>query len=63
MLDLSENRWKGVNDIPKYNGFISRIEKFDADFFGYPPKVSNFMDPQSRMILEHAYEAILDAGV
>jgi fatty acid synthase len=63
MVDLSESRWKGVQDVPKYTGFISGIEKFDADFFGYTTKISNSMDPQSRMILEHAYEAILDAGV
>jgi hypothetical protein len=64
MLDLSETRWKGVyNGMPKYAGLISSIEKFDADFFGYAPEWSNSMDPQCRMLLEHAYEAVMDAGV
>jgi fatty acid synthase len=63
MVDLSESRWNGVHGLPKYTGFISGMENFDAEFFGYSEKIANSMDPQSRMILEHAYEAILDAGM
>jgi fatty acid synthase len=63
MVDLSENRWNGVYGLSKYTGFISGMENFDADFFGFSDSHANSMDPQSRMILEHAYEAILDAGM
>jgi fatty acid synthase len=64
MLDLSENRWKGISfDLPKYSGFIPNIEKFDSKFFGFPNSRVDCMDPQSRIIMEHAYEAIIDAGV
>jgi fatty acid synthase len=63
MVDLSESRWSGVYGLPKYTGFISGMEHFDADFFGFTDTYANSMDPQSRMILEHAYEAVLDAGM
>jgi hypothetical protein len=64
MMDLSESRWKGVSfDLPKYTGFMANIEKFDGKFFGIPKKRVDAMDPQSRILLEHAYEAIFDAGV
>jgi acyl transferase domain-containing protein len=64
MLDLSENRWKGISyDLPKYSGFMPNVQKFDGKFFGLPDKRVDVMDPQSRILLEHAYEAIFDAGV
>ncbi len=64
MLDLTEKRWNSVDDdMPKYAGFMSGMEKFDAEFFGFSPEFSNSMDPQSRMLLEHAYDAIFDAGM
>jgi fatty acid synthase len=64
MLGLSESRWKGVNlDLPTYSGFMPNIEKFDGKFFGFPRKVFECMDPQSRLLLEHAYEAVMDAGM
>jgi fatty acid synthase len=63
MVELSESRWKGLHELPKYTGFISGMENFDAHFFGFSDKIANSMDPQSRMLLEHAYEAILDAGM
>ena len=34
----------------------------DAAFFGVTPKQANVMDPQLRLLLEVAYEAILDSG-
>ncbi len=62
-MDLSDTRWNGVYGLPKFAGFISGLENFDAEFFGFTDTYANSMDPQSRMILEHAYEAILDAGM
>lgn len=38
------------------------LEKFDATFFGINAKQADVMDPQSRMLLESAYECIIDAG-
>lgn len=49
-------------DIPKRSGKLKNIEKFDASFFGVHPKQANTMDPQLRLLLEVAYEAIIDSG-
>ncbi|KAJ6625428.1 Fatty acid synthase [Pseudolycoriella hygida] len=45
-------------------GKINDLEKFDATFFGIPFKQAHTMDPQSRLLIETAYEAILGhAGI
>jgi acyl transferase domain-containing protein len=41
---------------------IADIDKFDADFFKISPKEAAYMDPQQRLILEKAWEAMEDAG-
>lgn len=64
MVGVSDKRWPIFNsEIPTRMGVIDGIEKFDATFFGVPYKQSNTMDPQCRLLIETAYEAILDAGV
>lgn len=64
MVDDSEKRWRHYNpEIPKRMGKTSNLEKFDATFFGVHFKQAHTMDPQGRMLIEHAYEAILDAGM
>jgi len=50
-------------DIPNRTGKINDIGKFDALFFGVHFKQAHTMDPMCRMLLEHAYEAVVDAGV
>lgn len=50
-------------DIPQRTGKINSIGKFDALFFGVHFKQAQTMDPMCRMLLEHAYEAIIDAGI
>jgi fatty acid synthase len=56
-------RWPpGLFDLPKRHGKLKDLKKFDAQFFGVPPKQANVMDPQIRLLLEVAYEAMLDAG-
>ncbi len=42
--------------------FISDIDKFDAGFFGIPPKEAQYIDPTQRVFMEVAWEAIEDAG-
>lgn len=64
MVDDDERRWRHTNpEIPRRTGKINNLEKFDASFFGVNFKQARCMDPQSRMLLEHAFEAVLDAGI
>lgn len=53
----------GLYGLPKRNGKLKDITKFDATFFGVHPKQANTMDPQLRVMLEVSYEAIVDGGV
>lgn len=64
MVDEKEKRWPNYHsEIPARMGTIDDLEKFDATFFGVPYKQTNTMDPQCRLLIETAYEAILDAGI
>lgn len=64
MVDDLETRWKKVYpEIPKRFGKISGLGKFDAQFFSVNKRQAYTMDPQCRMLLEHSYEAIIDAGI
>ncbi|XP_035722352.1 fatty acid synthase-like [Vespa mandarinia] len=59
-----DRRWKLEHpEIPRRSGKIDNIQKFDASFFGINYKQAHTMDPMCRMFLEHAYEAIVDAGI
>lgn len=48
--------------MPLRIGKIKNINKFDASFFGVHYKQAHAMDPMCRILLEKAYEAIIDAG-
>jgi acyl transferase domain-containing protein len=41
---------------------LEDADRFDAGFFGYPPREAQIIDPQQRVFLECAWEAIEHAG-
>lgn len=43
-------------------GLVDDIDKFDANFFGILPKDAKIMDPQQRVFLELAWEAMERSG-
>lgn len=60
MVDDDEIRWKHFNlEIPRRMGKIEDLQKFDATFFGVHFKQAHTMDPQCRLLIETAYEAVL----
>jgi amino acid adenylation domain-containing protein len=56
---------KTLRELPGYvaaRGVIDKPEWFDRAFFGIPPKEAEVMDPQHRVFLEVAWDALEDAG-
>ncbi|WP_449417839.1 SDR family NAD(P)-dependent oxidoreductase [Phormidium nigroviride] len=46
----------------KANAVLSDVEGFDAEFFGFSPKEAEILDPQHRLFIESAWEALENAG-
>ena len=46
----------------KYGGFINGVDEFDPLFFKISPREAERMDPQERLFLQTAWEAVEDAG-
>ena len=71
--DVPPDRWNGNGwydpdlstagkAVTKSGSFLDRIDAFDAGYFGIPPREAERMDPQQRLFLEVAIEALDDAG-
>ncbi|MDJ0463793.1 type I polyketide synthase [Streptomyces sp. H27-C3] len=52
--------WEGL---PQRGGFLDEVLDFDAAFFGISPREARHLDPQHRLLLEVAWEAMEHAGV
>ena len=71
--DLPEGRWSEYTSDPVMakemeqqnvqGGYLDDIRTFDNEFFGLSPLEATNMDPQQRIMLELAWEALEDAHV
>jgi acyl transferase domain-containing protein/acyl carrier protein/short-subunit dehydrogenase/ubiquinone/menaquinone biosynthesis C-methylase UbiE len=74
VTEIPENRWDhGLVFDPapgrpgkaysRWGGFLSQVDGFDPLFFGISPADAERMDPQERLTLETAWEAMEHAGL
>ncbi|XP_054762953.2 fatty acid synthase-like [Lytechinus pictus] len=64
LVTIDDRRWEpGLFGLPPRNGKLKDLSRFDATYFGVHAKQANTMDPQLRILLEVAYEAIVDGGI
>ncbi|MGE0684405.1 MAG: type I polyketide synthase, partial [Candidatus Binatia bacterium] len=64
-LESSALESTSIRNDPNYvraRGVMADAESFDAAFFGIPPREAELMDPQQRVFLETAWEALEQAG-
>ena len=55
--------WPDRKDYPAHGGFVDKIDRFDAAFFNISPREARHIDPQQRVLLELAWEALEDARI
>ncbi|WBC14939.1 type I polyketide synthase [Micromonospora sp. WMMA1998] len=71
--DVPEERWevrKFYDPDPQksgkmntfHGGYLDRIDQFDAAFFGVSPREAVWLDPQQRLLMRVAWEAMEDGG-
>ncbi|HUP42855.1 MAG TPA: amino acid adenylation domain-containing protein, partial [Thermoanaerobaculia bacterium] len=58
---VAEEQWSAPGYV-RARGVLDGAETFDAAFFDYSPREAQVMDPQQRVFLEAAWEALEHAG-
>jgi len=64
-------RWRAIGapatetmpDFTRYASLLNRPDLFDAEFFTISPREAAGVDPQQRLVLEVAWEALENAGI
>jgi acyl transferase domain-containing protein len=60
--ELPTDRWADAGGVRARGHFLSSVDAFDPAFFGLPAHEATLLDPQERLFLEVAWEALEDAG-
>jgi phthiocerol/phenolphthiocerol synthesis type-I polyketide synthase B len=74
VTEVPPDRWAPFDDgtpettaalarVTRFGGYMDDIDAFDADFFDISSREAVKMDPQQRMLLEVAWEALEHAGI
>lgn len=58
---VRESLLSSPNYVPA-RGILGDVDRFDAAFFGYSPKEAAMLDPQHRLFLETAWQAMESSG-
>ncbi|WP_045701838.1 type I polyketide synthase [Streptomyces rubellomurinus] len=58
----ADPRLLGHPDYVRAKGVLADADRFDAAFFGYSPREAELLDPQHRVFLECAWQALESAG-
>ncbi|HTI21478.1 MAG TPA: SDR family NAD(P)-dependent oxidoreductase [Kutzneria sp.] len=60
--ELPTDRWADAGGVQARGHFLLGIDRFDPEFFGLSAHDAAMTDPQERLFLEVAWEALEDAG-